>query len=84
VRFIKKAQLRRLRGALLADEVTGANILYENLSDRFTVDGAPKSATAPAGRVRAMLTPKPEAAAPATPQPSPALRATPQLEKAAQ
>jgi len=84
VRFIKKAQLRRFRGATLADEVTGASILYENLSDRFTVDGAAKSASAPAGRVRAMLTPKPDAPAPTTPQPSPTLRATPQLEKAAQ
>lgn len=85
VRFVKKAQLRRLRGATLADEVTGAVILYENLTDKFTVDGAPKTAAAPAGRVRAMLTPKPEAeAAPAVSQPSPTLRATPQLEKAAQ
>lgn len=85
VRFIKKAQLRRLRGATLADEVTGAVILYENLSDKFTVDGAPKSATAPAGRVRAMLTPKPDTAAPtAAPQPGPALRTAPQLEKPAQ
>ena len=85
VRFIKKAQLRRLRGATLADEVTGAVILYENLSDKFTVDGAPKSATAPAGRVRAMLTPKPDATAPAAaPQPGTSLRATPQLEKPAQ
>ena len=84
VRFVKKAQLRRLRGATLADEVTGAVILYENLSDKFTVDGAPKSATAPAGRVRAMLTPKPEAE-PAAAAPSGAtLRVTPQLEKAAQ
>ncbi|WP_294764849.1 lipopolysaccharide transport periplasmic protein LptA [uncultured Rhodoferax sp.] len=84
VRFLKKAQLRRLRGATLADEVSGASILYENLSDKFTVDGAPKTAAAPAGRVRAMLTPKPEAQAPLAPQPSPTLRTTPQLEKAAQ
>lgn len=85
VRFVKKAQLRRLRGATLADEVTGAVILYENLTDKFTVDGAPKTAAAPAGRVRAMLTPKPDAeTAPSVPQPSPTLRATPQLEKAAQ
>lgn len=84
VRFLKKAQLRRLRGAQLADEVSGASILYENLSDKFTVDGTPRSASAPAGRVRAMLTPKPEAQPPVAPQPSPTLRATPQLEKAAQ
>jgi lipopolysaccharide export system protein LptA len=90
VRFIKKAQMRRLRGAVLADEVTGAVILYENLTDRFTVDGTPKTATAPAGRVRAMLTPKPQAgvgaaAAAVTPAPAgAALKASPQLEKAGQ
>ncbi|TAH10241.1 MAG: lipopolysaccharide transport periplasmic protein LptA [Curvibacter sp.] len=83
VRFIKKAKLRRFRGATLADEVTGASILYENLSDKFTVDGTPKSATAPAGRVRAMLTPKPDATLPVNGQPTPTLRTTPQLEKAA-
>lgn len=84
VRFVKKAQLRRLRGATLADEVTGAVILYENLTDKFTVDGAPKTATAPGGRVRAMLTPKPESEAATPPQPGATLRATPQLEKPAQ
>ena len=75
VNFIRKAQLRRLRGATLADEITGGVIVYENLTDMFTVDGnASKAATgvvgAPAGRVRAMLTPKPEtngAAAPVVP-----------------
>ena len=85
VRFIKKAQMRRLRGATLADETTGAVILYENLTDRFTVDGAPKTATAPAGRVRAMLTPKPEpVAANATPAPGATLKMSPQAEKAGQ
>ena len=85
--FKRRAELRRYRGTTLADEVTGAVIVYENTTDKFTVDGAPKTAGAPAGRVRAMMTPKPEAAAsapvatPAT-APSPALRASPQLEKA--
>ena len=63
VKFVRKAQLRRLRGALLADEISGALIVYENLTDKFTVDGsaAKGPGTAPAaGRVRAMLTPKPE------------------------
>lgn len=83
VRFVQKAQLRRLRGSAVADEITGAIIVYDNLTDRFTVDGSAGKpvAGAPAGRVRAMLTPKPEAAsqaataAPAS-QPAPALRAT--------
>lgn len=75
VRFIKKAQLRRLRGTTVADEINGNLIVYENTTDMFTVDGGSKSAagtpSAPAGRVRAVLTPKQEAtgaaAAPALP-----------------
>ena len=84
VRFIKKAQMRRLRGATLADEVTGAVILYENLTDRFTVDGAPKTAAAPAGRVRAMLTPKHERGATAPAASGAELKVTPQIEKVGQ
>jgi lipopolysaccharide export system protein LptA len=80
VRFIQKAKLRRLRGAILADEVTGALIVYENQSDRFTVDGAPKTAGAPAGRVRAMLTPKPEPVSP-PPAGGAALKPATQIEK---
>jgi len=86
VKFSGKAVLRRLRGAVLADEISGALIVYENLTDKFSVDGAiAKGGSAPAlggGRVRAMLSPKPEAAAssppsPKTPaQPSPTLRST--------
>jgi lipopolysaccharide export system protein LptA len=60
VRFIRSAQLRRLRGATLADEVNGSMILYNNTTDVFTVDGGPPSPGR--GRVRAMLTPKPELA----------------------
>ena len=84
VKFIKKAQLRRYRGANLGDELTGGLILYNNTTDVFTIDGAATQGSpgAPAGRVRAMLTPKPDAAAvapasaPTPPAPSPALRAT--------
>ncbi len=83
VRFVNKAQIRRLRGATLADEVTGAVIVYENLTDRFTVDGTPKSAMAPAGRVRAMLTPKPESPTTAPPAGA-ALKPTTQIEKVGQ
>jgi lipopolysaccharide export system protein LptA len=84
VKFTRKAQLRRYRGAALGDEVSGAVIVYENLTDLFSVDGhAGKSAAgAPKGRVRAMLTPKPESGAAnpsATPLP---LRASNSLEGA--
>jgi lipopolysaccharide export system protein LptA len=67
VTFTRKAQLRRLRGSTLADEITGGNIVYANLTDLFTVDGVtnsgPTGALGSGGRVRVMLTPKPEPAA---------------------
>ena len=70
VRFEKSAVLRRYRGATLADEVSGAVILYENLTDKFSVDGNSSGTSgAPKGRVRAMLTPKPETLPP-SPSPS--------------
>ena len=65
VKFIKRAQLRRYRGAALNDEMTGGVILYDNTTDVFTIDGGVARGTtgAPGGRVRAMLTPKPDASA---------------------
>lgn len=82
VKFIKKAQLRRYRGSTLSDEMTGGVIVYNNGTDVFTIDGAVAKGSpgAPAGRVRAMLTPRPDAAAPApagaASAAAPALRAT--------
>lgn len=82
VRFITRAELRRYRGGALSDEITGAVIVYNNLTDVFTVDGQ-KKATPSAdgqtggGRVRAVLAPKEPAAgaaAPAAPASGPALR----------
>ena len=63
VRFIRRAELRRLRGAEIGDEMTGNLITYDNTTDVFTVNGRPQAATAGSapvagGRVRAMLTPR--------------------------
>jgi len=77
VKFIRRAELRRYRGGALSDEITGAVIVYNNLTDVFTVDGqkASPGGAAPAGqggrdgRVRATLAPKEAASAP---QPAPA------------
>lgn len=93
VHFIRRAELRRYRNATLSDEVSGAVIVYNNLTDLFTVDGQPKGASRPAGaapaaggRVRAMLSPKeppakePSAAVPAKPASAPALRPSQTLE----
>lgn len=70
VRFVQKAQLRRFRGATLADQISGGVIVYDNTKDLFTVDGNSNKGVSGAmgGRVRAMLSPKPEAStAPTTP-----------------
>jgi lipopolysaccharide export system protein LptA len=61
VKFTSKAQLRRYRGATLADQLSGAVIIYNNTTDVFSIDGAPPRAGASGGRVRAMLTPTPAA-----------------------
>lgn len=66
VRFITRAELRRYRGSVLSDEITGAVIVYNNLTDVFSVDGqrtvpgspAAGGGTGQGGRVRAVLAPK--------------------------
>jgi lipopolysaccharide export system protein LptA len=85
VKFVKRAQLRRFRGTVLGDEISGNVIFYDNTVDVFTVDGGPARGTpgepgATGGRVRAMLTPKPDPALAAPPgAPAPVLRSTPSL-----
>ena len=73
VKFIRNAVLRRYNGAVLADETTGALITYDNKTDVFTVDSGAqnRSATNPAGRVRALLSPRVPASAAAGPAPVP-------------
>lgn len=80
VRFLRRAELRRYRGATLGDEITGSLIVYDNKTDAFSVDGVPTAPggkePASSGRVRAMLTPRPaaEPTAPGTKlRPSPSL-----------
>jgi lipopolysaccharide export system protein LptA len=73
VRFTRQAVMRRLRGAQLADEAVGAVIQYDNTTDVFTVDGGAaqgKAAATGRGRVRVMLTPKPENNLPASAAPA--------------
>lgn len=71
VKFIKRAELRRYRGAALSDEMVGSVITYDNSNDVFTVDGGPAS-PAVGGRVRAVLSPRGGASAPTAPAPPPA------------
>ena len=60
VKFVRQAVLRRYKGAVLADESTGSQITYDNVTDVFTVDGGPqnRSLTNPTGRVRTLLSPR--------------------------
>lgn len=80
VHFVRRAELRRYRGSVLNDEISGAVIVYYNLTDVFTVDGQKASTNAPStpgSRVRAVLAPKDTpapVAAPAPAAPGPALR----------
>jgi lipopolysaccharide export system protein LptA len=78
VRFIGHAQVHRLRGGAVADEITGNEISYNNISEVFRVEGGPTNVSPanPSGRVRAVLTPAPahSASSPAvTLKPAPGL-----------
>jgi lipopolysaccharide export system protein LptA len=80
VKFVKRAELRRYRGASLNDEVVGSLITYDNGTDVFSVDGGPSSPAA-GGRVRAVLAPRGGASAPAAPAPvQPKLRPSTTLD----
>ena len=75
VKFIRRAELRRYRGATVTDQSSGALITYDNTSEVFTVDGGGAPGTS-GGRVRAMLSPREAAPASGTsgaaPAPAPA------------
>jgi lipopolysaccharide export system protein LptA len=58
-KLIKNAELRRLRGTQVSDLVSGTTILYNSLTDVFTVDGGTQKGSE---RVRATLTPRTGAA----------------------
>jgi lipopolysaccharide export system protein LptA len=87
VKFIRRAVLRRYKGAALADETTGSQINYDNVTDVFTVDGGTQNRNAanPSGRIRALLSPRSATSAPAAPLPppnagpAPTLRSSPTL-----
>ncbi|MDD0840622.1 lipopolysaccharide transport periplasmic protein LptA [Curvibacter sp. HBC61] len=91
VKFIKRGELRRYRGNTLNDQVTGDVIVYDNVTDVFTVDGTKQarhvvpSPAAPGNRVRAMLSPRGAAAEGTAPEaggPAPALRPSTGMEGA--
>ena len=65
LRFVGNGAVRRLRSGAVADEITGASILWDNTSEVFKVEGGAASPTNPTGRVRAVLSPRSEASTPA-------------------
>ncbi len=82
VKFIRQAVLRRYKGAVLADESSGSQISYDNVTDVFTVDGGPqnRSLSNPTGRVRTLLSPRnPLPAAGSAPVSTPAVGSSPSL-----
>jgi lipopolysaccharide export system protein LptA len=59
VTILDKGEVRRYRGVTLADQMLGQRIVYENLTDVFSIDGQRAGAGAVSnGRVRATLVPK--------------------------
>ena len=89
IKFISNAAVRRLRGATVADEITGNLVTYDATTEVFSVSGgATTTAANPGGRVRAVLTPREgseaalEAAQAASSLPRPTLRLSPALGSA--
>jgi lipopolysaccharide export system protein LptA len=72
LRLIGNAAVRRLRAGVVADEITGALITWDNTNELFRVTGGAVSPSNPTGRVRAVLAPREESAASA-PKAAPAL-----------
>lgn len=60
VTLTDQAEVRRLRGAVLGDQMSGKRIVYNNLTDVFTIDGqrASEGSSTAGGRVRATLAPR--------------------------
>ncbi len=59
VRFIGNANVRRTRGAAVAEEVTGAVIVYNSRTEVFTLEGGSASPN-PNGRTRIVMMPRPQ------------------------
>lgn len=86
IRFVTNASVRRLRGAGVADEISGNLVSYDSITEVFSVSGgAASTPTNPGGRVRAVLTPREgsaaaaEAAAAAAAASNPPLKTAPAL-----
>lgn len=62
LRFVGNGSVRRMRAGVVADEVIGSTIVWDNAAELFRVEGGTPTASNPAGRVRVVLSPRAEAA----------------------
>ena len=67
LRLVGNAAVRRLRAGVVADEITGSLITWDNTSELFSVTGGAVTPTNPTGRVRAVFAPREQGAASAPP-----------------
>ena len=72
LRLVGNGQVRRLRAGVLADEINGASIVWDNVAEVFRVEGGAVTTANPTGRVRVTLSPRAEGAASAPPPAVPA------------
>jgi lipopolysaccharide export system protein LptA len=72
LRFVGNGAVRRLRDGSVADEITGATIVWDNVAEVFKVEGGAVTPANPSGRVRVTLTPRAEAASAPAAAPPPA------------
>mgnify|MGYP002623362518 FL=1 len=68
LRLIGQGTVRRLRDGVVADQITGALITWDDSAELFSVQGSVPGAPGSGGRVRAVLTPR-AASAPASGSP---------------
>ena len=71
LRFVGNSAVRRLRAGAVADEITGATIVWDNVAEVFKVEGGVATPANPSGRVRVTLTPRAEPASGAAPPTAP-------------
>jgi lipopolysaccharide export system protein LptA len=75
LRLVGNGTIRLLRAGVVADEILGALIVWDNTAELFRVQGGASSPTNPHGRVRAVLSPRVATAAPAAAASAPPLKA---------
>ena len=73
-----RAELRLLRGTVVADRILGQQILVNNTTEVFTVDGKP-NAVAANQRVKATITPRPKPSESVPAQAGTVLKSSPRI-----